>query len=137
MATLRLSAPVFRSSAFLETLRKVFPVLTPEADRLRALLKERRTLAGFVLLGGSALSSQIEHRVSEDLDFAYPGDKLPIHLLEILQNDAAAAGIDLQPDDDEVAMLEFSGGGLDLRDSQQDFIGNDRVKVSFFRRIRR
>lgn len=107
-------------------------MLTPEADRLWGFLKERRTLAGFVLLGGSALSLRIDHRVSEDLDFAYPEEELPVRLLEALRLEAAAAGLDLQPDDDEAAALEFSEGGLDLRDYQQDFIGNGGVRISFF-----
>ncbi|MFT4587875.1 MAG: hypothetical protein ACI9VS_000770 [Candidatus Binatia bacterium] len=113
-------------------MRKDLPVLTPEADRLWSFLKERRILAGFVLLGGSALSLRIHHRVSEDLDFAYLAEKLPVRLLDQLQAEAAAAGIALTPDDDEAAMLEFSEGGLELRDYQQDFIGDGRVKVSFF-----
>jgi hypothetical protein len=33
-------------------------------------------LAGFVLIGGSALALHIHHRISEDLDFAWPYGQL-------------------------------------------------------------
>lgn len=54
-ATLRLELPVYS--------------LPPATDRLWALLQHAGELDGFVLIGGTALSLQLNHRISEDLDF--------------------------------------------------------------------
>lgn len=95
-------------------------------------LKEQRLLGGFVLVGGSALALRIRHRLSEDLDFAFPELKLPRTRLEALLRQAAEAGHDFQRDDDEAALLDFTQGGGELHDYQQDFLVNGSVKVSFF-----
>jgi hypothetical protein len=51
----------------------------PEATQKNfARLKDDPRLAGFTLVGGTALALQIGHRVSEDLDFNLFGNKLPI-----------------------------------------------------------
>lgn len=47
--------------------------LTPDADRLWTRLRNEPALAGFVLIGGSALALHLGHRISEDLDFALRG----------------------------------------------------------------
>lgn len=40
-------------------------------------------LAGFVLVGGTALSLRIQHRDSEDLDFAFTSPLLPKRRVEL------------------------------------------------------
>lgn len=95
-------------------------------------LREQSALRGFVLVGGSALALLIRHRLSEDLDFAYPQTRLPRQRLATLQKLAHEAGFDFQRNDHEAAAQEFAGGGLELHDYQQDFIINGAVKVSFF-----
>jgi hypothetical protein len=107
-------------------------VLPAATERIWNFLKEQRTLAGFVLVGGSALALRIRHRLSEDLDFAFPELKLPQTRLDALLRQAAEAGHDFQRDDDEAALLDFTQGGGDLHDYQQDFLVNGSVKVSFF-----
>ena len=107
-------------------------MLPAATERVWDFLKEQRSLAGFVLIGGSGLALRIRHRASEDLDFAFPKLKLPRTRLEALLRQAAEAGHDFQHDDDEAALIEFTQGGGDLHDYQQDFVVNGSVKVSFF-----
>ena len=89
-------------------------------------------LGGFVLIGGSALALRIQHRLSEDLDCAFIGDRLPRPRLEALSQVGVEANLDFQRDDDEGALHEFANGGLELHDYQQNFIVNNVVRVSFF-----
>ena len=107
-------------------------MLKPETEKVWRFLKEQPLLAGFILLGGSALALHLRHRFSEDLDFAYPAERLPRARLDALRRVAVEAGFDFQPHDDPVAVAEFANGGLDLLDYQQDFLANQIVKVSFF-----
>ncbi len=107
-------------------------MLPPETERVWSFLKERPELASFVLVGGSALSLRIGHRMSEDLDLAYLNHQLPRHRLETLVSKAHEAGLEFANNDDEAAVAEFVHGGLELRDYQQDFLVNGIVKVSFF-----
>jgi hypothetical protein len=37
----------------------------------------------FTLVGGSALSIQIKHRLSEDLDFIFDGESLNINIIKL------------------------------------------------------
>jgi len=91
-------------------------VLLPETERVWNWLKDQPALAGFVLIGGTALALRIHHRRSEDLDLAYPETRLPRGRLEALQRLADQAGFQFRQDDDEVATQEFADATLDLRD---------------------
>ena len=65
----------------------------PEATRQNfARLQNDPRLAGFTLVGGTALALQIGHRISEDLDFNIFGQKLPIKAIDGLLDDLAASG---------------------------------------------
>lgn len=59
-------------------------------------LKEDSRLAGFTLVGGTALALQIGHRISEDLDFNIFGQKLPIKAIDGILNDLAQAGATIE-----------------------------------------
>lgn len=107
-------------------------MLTPEAEQFWNWLSPRTNLSGFVLIGGSALSMRINHRLSEDLDFAFLDNKLPTKRIEQLCKDAGLAGFHLQPDDDEAAISEFADGGLELHDYQQNYVAEERLRLSFF-----
>lgn len=61
-----------------------------------ARLKDDPRLAGFTLVGGTALALQIGHRISEDLDFNVFGQRLPIKLIDELLDDLAAGGAEVQ-----------------------------------------
>ena len=65
----------------------------PEATQTNfARLKDDPRLAGFTLVGGTALAMQIGHRISEDLDFNIFGQKLPIRAIDELLDELAAGG---------------------------------------------
>ena len=106
--------------------------MVPKTEAVWNFLKEQPALAGFVLIGGSALALRLQHRVSEDLDLAFPEERLPRSRLDALGRSATAQGVILERQDDEAALREFADGGLDLHDYQQDFLANRAVKVSFF-----
>lgn len=107
-------------------------MLPPATEKVWNYLKEQPALAGFVLVGGSALALIIGHRLSEDLDFLYPAVRLPRQKLEAMRRKAEESDLDFRPIDDEAALGEFAEGGMELHDYQQDFLVNDAVKVSFF-----
>lgn len=107
-------------------------MLPPETKRVWQYLKEQSGLAGFVLIGGTALAMRIAHRRSEDLDFVYPEPKLPRARLEAAKRLAGAAGFKFRQEQDEAAVQQFAEAGLEMLDYQQNFVVNDVVKVSFF-----
>ena len=59
-------------------------MLPPETARVWDFLKTQTALAGFILIGGSALALRLGHRRSEDLDLACPEPRLPLRRLEAL-----------------------------------------------------
>jgi hypothetical protein len=81
---------------------------------------------------GSALSLRINHRISEDLDVASRGNCLPSARLNALVRSFEEHGFQLVPTDDPAAAFEFESAGQELRDYQQDFLVNAKVKLSFF-----
>ncbi len=89
-------------------------------------------LAGFVLVGGSALALTIRHRRSDDLDLVFPEIRLPRARLDAFCRSAAQAGFDFPRNDDEATAQAFAQDGLELHDYQQDFLADGAVKVSFF-----
>jgi hypothetical protein len=107
-------------------------VLPRDTEQVWNFLKDQPALAGFVLVGGSALTLRIDHRVSEDLDLAWTEARLPRNRLEALCRAAEAAGFRFQPQHDEATLQDFAEANLDLLDYQQNYLVNDTVKVSFF-----
>jgi predicted nucleotidyltransferase component of viral defense system len=110
--------------------------LLPETRRLWERLRQEPLVKGFVLIGGTALTLRIGHRVSEDLDFAYLGLMLPKQRLRLLARYLQGHGIALVPNQDTAVQEEFINAGLDLDDSQQNYLARmteGTVKVSFVR----
>lgn len=97
-------------------------------------LRETPRLKGFVLIGGTALTLRIGHRISEDLDFAYvAGPRLPRQRIEMLARETEAEGISMRLNQSPVAVEEFHNDGLDLADYQMNYVALDAVKVTFVR----
>jgi len=108
--------------------------LPAETRRLWARLRREPLLAGFVLIGGTALTLRIGHRVSEDLDFAWLGATLPRQRLALLARNMRGEGMDLALKQNVAAQDDFIDAGLDLDDYQQDYLARlpeGAVKVSF------
>jgi hypothetical protein len=104
-------------------------MLREDTARLWDVLSPRRELDGFVLIGGSALSLHIDHRLSEDLDFAWPHPRLPRqYLADLIRN---LPDLKFDPCPDPIALREADDAGMDLYDFSQDYLV-DGVKLTFF-----
>ena len=69
----------------------------PEATQKNfARLKDDPRLAGFTLVGGTALALQIGHRISEDLDFNIFGQTLPVRAIDGILDELAASGASIE-----------------------------------------
>jgi hypothetical protein len=92
-------------------------------------------LAGFTLVGGTALAVQIGHRVSEDLDFNVFGHKLPIKDIDLLLNELAAGGAAVES---LITPEQKSGFKINTSENLEDYIQDyliDGSKVTFHSRF--
>lgn len=106
--------------------------LREDTARVWAFLRGHPALTGFVLVGGTALALQIEHRQSEDLDFGFGALRLPRARIEALRLAAREHGIAFVANDAPSAVEEFIIAGMDLNDYQQNYLASETVKVTFF-----
>src|SRR5476651_662977 len=104
-------------------------MLQESTAKLWQILSSKPELAGFVLIGGSALALHIDHRISEDLDFAWPYGRLPREALKKLIK--TEPGLEFVLDQNEVALQEAEDAGIDLADHTQNYLTNG-VRVTFF-----
>lgn len=107
-------------------------MLPPDTEALWHFLREQPLLGGFILIGGTALALHLQHRVSEDLDFVWIGSELPRDQLDALRDLASRHAFTFARSDNQGAYEEFLIAGMDLHDSMQNFVVNDRTKVGFF-----
>jgi predicted nucleotidyltransferase component of viral defense system len=105
-------------------------MLIESTARLWAVFKNKPELNGFVLIGGSALALRINHRKSEDLDFAWPHGKFPREALQELIKNTRSFRFKL--DQNEAAQEEANQLGMDLADHSQNYLV-DGVRVTFFK----
>lgn len=105
-------------------------MLRAETQRLWDFLKERKSLSGFVLVGGTALAMHLDHRISEDLDFMIPEPKLPRARIQALKREGTAHGFAFSPNDRLQDIEEFVDSGLDLHDYQQNYVVGGAVKLT-------
>lgn len=104
------------------------------------IVQESEFSKGFVLIGGTALSIAIEHRVSEDIDLAFLGENLPKKRIDTFIQELGKFGLKATKSIDVAAQEDFIDAGLDLDDSQQDYLVVESVngiehviKLSFVR----
>ena len=102
--------------------------LPPATRAVWRRLENEEALRGFILVGGTALSLRIGHRVSEDLDFAFPGMNLPSGQLAALRKKFAG----WKSNDNPASYDEFLNAGMSLHDFQQDYLTEENVKITFF-----
>lgn len=105
-------------------------MLRPDTQQLWSHLQSEPALKGFVLVGGTALSLHLHHRLSEDLDFMFLGKKLPKIQIEALKRRALDAGFEFVANDPPAGVEEFLNAGMDFSDYQQDYMVNGTVKIS-------
>ena len=96
------------------------------------LLAKRVELKVYVLVGGTALSLQIGHRLSEDLDFCLFQDKLDSPTLDYLIHQISKDhSVRLMTPASEITKAKING--IDLLAHSRDYL-IDGVKVTFFAR---
>lgn len=89
-------------------------------------------LSPFILIGGTGLSLHIGHRISEDLDLITLLPKLPRAALRELRRQLETNGHKIERSINPAAYDDFQIAGMELADSQQDWIVDDAVKLTFF-----
>jgi Nucleotidyl transferase AbiEii toxin, Type IV TA system len=105
--------------------------LAPETKRVWEFLAGQQSLEGFTLVGGTALTLHLGHRISEDLDFVTVNHRLPRPRLNGLVRLAQEFGFHIESDDSQDAYEEFLIAGMSLHDYQQNFLVNG-VKLNIF-----
>lgn len=89
-------------------------------------------LKDFVLVGGTALSIQIGHRLSEDLDFCLFAESMDGDVLDLMVRDLAKHHqIVLMTPASKITQAKING--IDLLQQSRDYL-IDGVKVTFFAR---
>lgn len=105
-------------------------MLRPDTERLWQYLQANRALRGFVLVGGTALSIHLNHRISEDLDFMIPQTRLPRRQIDGLRRMAGEAGFPFVANDSIDGIREFEDTGMDYWDYMQDYVVAGTVKLT-------
>lgn len=106
--------------------------LREDTERVWRFLAQHPALTDFILVGGTALTLHIGHRLSEDLDFALGELRLPRARIQALQRAGLESGFPFVANDEPRAIEEFEISGMDLLDYQQNFVVAGTVKVTFF-----
>lgn len=106
--------------------------IRPETASLFSVLAQFPQLKGLTLIGGTAISLIIGHRLSNDLDFAVFGDKLPTHAIDNLVNELKLGGlpVKLVTDPSQISSFKIATGKR-LLDVARDYMFGD-TKVTFF-----
>lgn len=109
----------------------------PEATgRLLGILATKDFIAPAVLIGGTAIALQTANRISEDLDFRFPGGRLPRRAIAGFLQELEASGATCVDMIGEDVRDQFTNEGSDVEDHQQDwsirFPDGKSVKLTFF-----
>lgn len=94
--------------------------------------RDNPLLSPFILIGGTGLSLHIGHRISEDLDLITLLPRLPRTTLKELQRALESNGHKVEHQINPAAYDDFQIAGLELDDSQQNWIVDESVKLTFF-----
>lgn len=106
----------------------------PERTRLvYDALSREPLMDGFILIGGTALSIQIKHRLSEDLDFWIPAEKMSKNRVAVILANLNLAGIKNESAIPSWKIQQAKINGSDLLSMSQDHVV-EGVKVTFFAR---
>ena len=105
--------------------------LPPNTEQLFRMLGRVPELGGYTLVGGTALALRLEHRLSEDLDFALEDKRLDRRTIRKVTDALETAGVPISRFPHDRGREGFEDDGLDLDDYQQDYNAGG-VKLSFF-----
>jgi predicted nucleotidyltransferase component of viral defense system len=102
-------------------------------QRVFQALAQEPLMQGFVLIGGTALSLQIGHRLSEDLDFWLPSDRMSKERVDSILVNLKKCGFHHEFATPAWKISQARINGIDLLAQSRDHIV-DGVKVTFFAR---
>lgn len=105
--------------------------MKPETEALAKRLSGEPLLKDFLLVGGTALSIYLKHRLSEDLDFATTEPTLPTQAISDLLERFKISGTVVEDNLSLAASQNAINDGLDIENYQQDWL-IDGVKLTFF-----
>ena len=106
--------------------------IRPETASLFTLLGSFPQLGAFTLIGGTAISLNIGHRISNDLDLACFGDRLPTNDIDSLVAELKSHGLPIQliSNPDQISTFKIRTGKKLLDYARDYMFGN--TKVTFF-----
>lgn len=105
--------------------------MKPETEALANRLSSEPLLERFLLVGGTALSIYLNHRLSEDLDFATTESILPTQAISDLLERFKRTGSVIEDVLPLAARHNAINEGYDIENYQQDWL-IDGVKLTFF-----
>ena len=105
--------------------------MKPDTEALAKRISGEKLLDQFLLIGGTALSLYLEHRLSEDLDFATTNKTLPKKAIADLIARLNRKGSRIEDIIPLAARHDAINEGYDIEDYQQDWLV-DGVKLTFF-----
>ena len=105
--------------------------MKPETEALAIRLSGEPLLEKFLLVGGTALSLYLKHRLSEDLDFATTERTLPTQAISDLLERFKRTGSVIENILSIAARHDAINEGYDIEEYQQDWL-IDGVKLTFF-----
>lgn len=107
-------------------------VIRPETASLFRLLAQFPQLGAFTLIGGTAIALHIGHRLSNNLDFAFLGDRLPTSDIDHLMAELKSSGLPVRliTDSDQISTFKIRTGKKLLDYARDYMLGN--TKVTFF-----
>lgn len=105
--------------------------LPAKTEALFLALRNLPAIEPFTLVGGTALALRLQHRLSEDLDFAMEGPTLNRAAINAVIRGLDPNAFTISKYPHAAQRSDFENAGLDLDDAQQDYnVGG--AKLSFF-----
>jgi hypothetical protein len=109
-----------------------FEALAAKTRPVYELMAQQQALENFVLVGGTAMALQMGHRLSEDLDFWLPAERISPYAIDRMMNELKAQGHAVVFATPPASASAFRiNSGEDLRWYAQDW-AIDGVKVQLF-----
>lgn len=105
--------------------------MKPATEALARHIAAESLLDQFHLVGGTALSIYLHHRLSEDLDFATTEKSLPKQAITTLLDRLSDEGRTIEDATSVAARENAINDGLDIEEYYQDWLVDD-VKLTFF-----
>ncbi len=106
-------------------------ILPESTEKLWRFSQAEGLLPGALLIGGTALALQIQHRMSLDLDVIWLDPKLPRFVISQYLKSLRENGFEVLSNDDPELIIEAINCSVELHDFRQDYLING-TKITFF-----